>query len=233
MSKQEPYNPLQKKNLAESIVRAVLNQPAEPLAKTNELGGAGVYIIYYSGDSELYGPVAEKNRDGKWEQPIYIGKAIPKGGRKGGFADDLSAARGTALRDRLGQHHASINEARNLEIADFSFRALVVDEIFIPLGENMLIERYRPVWNLVIDGFGNKDPGRRRKDQYRSPWDVIHQGRRFAEKLGENPIPAHEYASSLQAFYTSGKVTKPKKPANVTAMEQPGDEADETGIEGS
>jgi hypothetical protein len=233
LSKHEPYNPLQKKNLAESIVRAVLNQPAESLSKTNDLGGAGVYIIYYSGDSEIYRPVAERNCGGKWEQPIYIGKAIPKGGRKGGFADDHSAARGAALRDRLGQHHSSISEAQNLDVDDFSFRALVVDEIFIPLGENMLIERYRPVWNLVLDGFGNKDPGRRRKDQYRSPWDVIHQGRRFAEKLGENPTPAQEYIAALKEFFTSGKVVKPKKPANVTATEQPSDEADDTDTQGA
>lgn len=26
-----------------------------------------------------------------------------------------------------------------------------------------------------------------RKDQYRSPWDVIHPGRKFADKLGVNP----------------------------------------------
>lgn len=63
------------------------------------------------------------------------------------------------MRDRLGQHHSYIDEADNLSVEDFWFRVLVVDEIFIPLGENMLIEAFRPVWNLVIDGFGNKDPG--------------------------------------------------------------------------
>jgi hypothetical protein len=80
----------------------------------------------------MYKPVAKKNAQGGFKQPIYVGKAIPKGGRKGGFTDDDSAMRGKALRDRIGQHHATIKEADNLKVGDFSYRALVVDEIFIP-----------------------------------------------------------------------------------------------------
>ncbi len=226
MSHDKPYNPLQKKNLAESIVRAILDQEPQPMSLTDDLGGAGVYIIYYTGGSALYEPVAKKNVEGRYEQPIYIGKAIPKGGRKGGFTDDDSAMHGKALRDRIGQHHASIDEAENLKIGDFSFRALVVDEIFIPLGENMLIEQFRPVWNLVIDGFGNKDPGKRRKDQYRSAWDVLHPGRKFAEKLGENPIAPGKYVESLTTFYETGKIVKPKKPPTASGVEQDNDESE-------
>jgi hypothetical protein len=224
LSQATPYNPLQKKNLAESIVHAILDKAPQPLSQTNDLGGAGVYIIYYTGDSPLYGPVASKNSKGQFEQPIYVGKAIPKGGRKGGFADDDSAMRGKALRDRIGQHHASIDEATNLKASDFSFRALVVDEIFIPLGENMLIEQFRPVWNLVIDGFGNKDPGKRRKDQYRSAWDVLHPGRKFADKLGENPILPEKYEKALVTFYETGKIVKPKKPPTAKGVEQKNDD---------
>jgi len=128
----KPYNPLQKKNLAETIVRAILGLTPRPMSDTDDLGGAGVYIIYYTGNSPFYAPVANRNIHGRFEQPIYVGKAIPKGGRKGGFTDDDSAMRGKALRDRIGQHHSSIEEAENLKIGDFSFRALVVDEIFIP-----------------------------------------------------------------------------------------------------
>ncbi len=224
MSHDKPYNPLQKKNLAESIVRAILDQAPRPMSETDDLGGAGVYIIYYTGNSPLYVPVAERNARGQFAQPIYIGKAIPKGGRKDGFTDDDSAMHGKALRDRIGQHYASIDEANNLKVRDFSFRALVVDEIFIPLGENMLIEQFHPVWNLVIDGFGNKDPGRRRKDQYRSAWDVLHPGRKFANKLGENPIAPKEYDAALTTFYKTGKVIKPKKPPTAKGVEQENDE---------
>ena len=88
----------------------------------------------------------------------------------------------------------------------------------------MLIEQFRPVWNLVIDGFGNKDPGRRRKDQYRSAWDVLHPGRNFAEKLGENPIGPDKYVAALTTFYETGKVLKPRKPPAAVGVEQDNDD---------
>ena len=212
----KPYNPLEKRSLAESIVRAILASPMKPLTQTSQLAGAGVYAIYYLGKLACYAPVAMKNLGGMLGQPIYIGKAIPKGGRKGGLSEDASA-KGVALRDRLGQHLASIEEASNLDAADFQFQSLVVDDIWIPLGENMLIEQYKPVWNRVIDGFGNKDPGKRRKDQYRSPWDVIHPGRRFAEKLGVNPRTAEEIVSDLKTYFETGAVPKRLKAAATHA----------------
>lgn len=221
---QKPYNPLEKSNLAESIVRAILESPTRPLSQTSSLTGAGVYVIYYTGDLEWYAPLATKNALDKFEQPIYIGKAIPKGGRKGGVSED-AAAKGTALRDRLGQHFTSISEAANLEENDFFYKSLVVDDIWIPLGENMLIEQYKPIWNRVIDGFGNKDPGNRRKDQYRSPWDVIHPGRKFADKLGMNPRTAEEIIADLKSYFETGKVPKRLKKA-ATKDEDPGHDDD-------
>jgi hypothetical protein len=205
----KPYNPLAKRSLAESVVRSILESQVHPLSDTSHLVGAGVYILYYTGSLEWYAPIATLNRDGKFAQPIYIGKAIPKGGRKGGFAED-AAAKGTALRDRLGQHFSSVTEARNLKAADFYYRYLMVDDIWIPLGENMLIEEFKPVWNRVIDGFGNKDPGMRRKNQYRSPWDVIHPGRKFADKLGEHPKTVTEILAELASYFATGAVPKRK-----------------------
>src|SRR5579863_5960056 len=153
----DPYNPLDKKNLGRSVAEALLLRPVSPLSQTAGLTGAGVYAIYYTGDFEPYQPVADRNRSDVFEQPIYVGKAVPKGARKGGLTFD--ASKGRPLRDRLRQHASSVAEARNLDVADFQFRALVVDDIWIPLGENMMIEEFKPIWNLVIDGFGNKDPG--------------------------------------------------------------------------
>jgi len=215
----KPYNPLEKVNLAESITREILDSDVKQLDEAGRLAGAGVYVIYYTGKLEFYAPVASKNARGAFEQPIYIGKAIPKGGRKGGLSED-AAAKGTALRDRLGQHLTSVSEGKGLKAKDFFYRCLVVDDIWIPLGENMLIERFRPVWNLVIDGFGNKDPGRRRKDQYRSPWDVLHPGRSFTHKLGVNPTSVEAFIESLNTFFTSGKVVKPKKSARANGEPQ-------------
>ncbi len=208
----KPYNPLEKTNLGESIAQAILKSPVLPLSETSHLRGAGVYAIYYTGDLAWYKAVADKNKGGTFGQPIYIAKAIPKGGRKGGISDD-AAAEGSALRDRLRQHYASVNEASNLNAADFHYQCLVGDDIWIPLGENMLIEQHQPVWNRVVDGFGNKDPGNRRKDQYRSPWDVIHPGRGFAGKLAMNPRTVDQLVADLNTFLLTGKVPKRPKAA--------------------
>ena len=84
----KPYNPLEKANLAASIVRAILESPVKSLSETSHLIGAGVYVIYYTGKLKCYASVAAENRGGKFAQPIYIGKAIPKGGRKGGLSHE-------------------------------------------------------------------------------------------------------------------------------------------------
>ena len=159
------YNPLDKLNLAKSIELELLGRPANSLASIKDISSAGVYAIYYTGPFTAYAPLAEANASRNFSKPIYVGKAIPKGGRKGGLAKDV-ASTGKALLDRLKQHASSISEAENLELEHFFVRHLVVDDIWIPLGENMLIETFQPVWNRVIDGFGNKDPGQRRATQY-------------------------------------------------------------------
>jgi hypothetical protein len=47
---------------------------------------------------------------------------------------------------RLNEHAQSIAQAENLELSDFSCRYLVVDDIWIPLGESLLIEKFAPIW---------------------------------------------------------------------------------------
>jgi hypothetical protein len=148
------YNPLDKLSLTRSIETEILSRPPELLHPTACITGAGVYVIYYTGGFGPYSPVAAQNRDNEFRQPIYVGKAIPKGGRKGGLTKD--ASQGRALADRLAQHAKSIDEAKNLLLEDFYVRHLVVDDIWIPLGENALIEKFNPIWNRAIDGFGNK-----------------------------------------------------------------------------
>jgi hypothetical protein len=49
--------------------------------------------------------------------------------------------------------------------------------------EAQLIRDYRPLWNVVIDGFGNHDPGQGRYNQAKSEWDVLHPGRLWASRL--------------------------------------------------
>jgi len=78
------------------------------------------------------------------------------------------------------------------------------------LGENVLIEKFQPLWNRVIDGFGNKDPGRRRATQYRSSWDVLHPGRGFAEKLAANPLTTAAIIRRIKDFF-AGKLPEAEK----------------------
>jgi hypothetical protein len=66
----------------------------------------------------------------------------------------------------------SLDQASNLEIDDFWCRFLVVDDIWIPLGESLLIQRHRPIWNSLIDGFGNHDLGSGRRKGARPNWDT-------------------------------------------------------------
>ena len=79
----------------------------------------------------------------------------------------------------------------NLELGDFRCQFMVLTgiegDLVVPV-EAELIRRYRPLWNSVVDGFGNHDPGRGRYNQAISEWDVLHPGRPWAERLtGESP----------------------------------------------
>jgi hypothetical protein len=204
---EDPYNPLDKFNLARSIKVELLTRPTDPLASVEHIKGAGVYVIYYTGPFPAYASLSRANAKGAFKMPIYVGKAIPKGGRKGGLTKDASVG-GRALVDRLRQHAASIEEASNLDLADFHVRHLVVDDIWIPLGENMLIEEFKPVWNRAIDGFGNKDPGRRRATQYKSPWDVLHSGRKFAEKLADGGMSREFLAQRVKDYFAGRPLAK-------------------------
>jgi len=151
------------------------------LTPTKPFDGVGIYAIYYQGDFELYKPISMA----KCEWPIYIGRAIPAGGRTGLVG--LGAFPGRQLYGRLRQHFNSIRAARNLEETDFRCRYLVVDDIWIPLAERLLLGHYRPLWNGVVDGFGGHAPGGKpggttsRGGQRKSAWDTLHPGRSFAK----------------------------------------------------
>lgn len=59
----------------------------------------------------------------------------------------------------------------------------------ITIVEAELIRQYRPLWNTIVDGFGNHDPGSGRYNQAKSEWDILHPGRIWAERLtGESPV---------------------------------------------
>jgi hypothetical protein len=192
-----PFNPLHKRHLGESVGQALLRRPLIAMGALTSFSGAGVYAIYYQGGFPAYEALASRNRQQGCVAPIYVGKAVPKGARKGG---DLEAAPGKVLFNRLMQHRRSIEEAVNLDPADFQCRFLVVDDIWIPLGESLLIAKFSPLWNLLIDGFGNHDPGSGRHAGVRPRWDVLHPGRSWAEKCQPREESAEQIAADARQY---------------------------------
>ncbi len=192
-----PFNPLDKKNLGVSVADAVLARPISALPPKDSFDGAGIYAIYYTGPFPAYKKVAERNRGGKFQTPIYVGKAIPPGGRKGIL--DPEAKTGPVLYKRLCEHADSIMQAKStLSLEDFFCRYLLVDDIWIPLGESLLIQILSPLWNQVIDGFGNHDPGKGRYQGLCPAWDIVHPGRHWATKCHPNPKGQSEWLADIK-----------------------------------
>ena len=85
-----PYNPLAKENLGKSVADALLERSIGPLPPEEKFIAAGIYAIYYTGPFKAYAELLEKNRtapkSGPAQVPIYIGKAVPAGARKGDSA---------------------------------------------------------------------------------------------------------------------------------------------------
>ena len=148
-------------------------QNTEDLKSIEHIEGPGIYSLFYSGDMDVYQSITRSNR------PIYAGKAIPPESRKGGSVNTNHPA----LLRRIKEHAKSIDSANNLNTEDFSYRYLAVVPVWITLAERFLIEYYKPVWNLCLDGFGNHDPGSGRRNSRRSWWDTLHPGREWASRL--------------------------------------------------
>lgn len=199
----KPYNPLEKENLGKSVIQSLLQSEPHSLASIRRFPGAGVYAIYYLGDFDAYGFL--KNWNPRLEDlhlPIYVGKAIPAGGRKGIVCSE-KAANSSALFKRLDEHRRSIIEAANLSITDFVCRHLVVDDVWIPLGESLLIQSYKPLWNAVVEGFGNHTPGRGRFAGACSSWDTLHPGRSWVAKCGPSKHSEADIRTRIDKFAES------------------------------
>jgi len=176
--------------------RSVVNEALAFFEATPEMifppakkfNGVGVYGIYYRGKFTEYAPISKINASlGKL--PIYVGKAVPEGWRQSRkiAVGDISLLR------RLNEHSRSISQAKNLQLSDFTTRFMVLNGVesdLISTVEAGLIRKYHPLWNSVIDGFGNHDPGKGRYEQAISEWDILHPGRDWTKNL-------HNTASSI------------------------------------
>ena len=171
------YDPLDYENLARSVVTALFESVSTALPPSEKFSGSGVYALYYTGSLPFYSHISSSDL----HTPIYVGKAVPTGTRKGGRQVDSESS--AELYRRLHEHAKSINHAENLDLVEFQARYLVVEEVWITLAERFLIDHFRPVWNTAIEGFGNHDPGSGRRNMRRPHWDIIHPGRPWAAKL--------------------------------------------------
>lgn len=187
------YDPLTYQNLMMGLIVHFEKQEMFKLdgAEIESIAGPGIYSLYYSGLLEVYRPIS----GGNWlsysspsdayqtisgeDRPIYVGKAVPSGSRKG---EELDVA-APKIRQRINEHFKSIDQVNNLDVSDFYVRALAVVPVWITLAERFLIDHYRPVWNVCLDGFGAHDPGSGRSQGERSWWDTLHPGRSWARKL--------------------------------------------------
>lgn len=222
-----PYNPIADLGITyDIIVQRISNelnkQPVFRLTELPDFTGAGIYALYYFGEHQPFDEYEALCED-HLNRPIYLGKADPPGSRKG----ELEVAPNhTKLHDRINQHRSSITQASNLDPRDFYARFLVLDEVWIPLAERMLIRHYKPLWVTYIDGFGNHDPGKGRGDSETSMWDTIHPGRKY---LARHSFPANartpgEIRALITAVLAGGAV--PELPEELVEAEASSDEED-------
>lgn len=186
------------RSVVDEAVEFFLKTPVHKLSPLSDFPGTGVYALYYTGSYELYASVSALNQMGA-TQPIYVGKAVPPGWRTA----RLTSSRAPVLYRRLQEHARSIEQAENLNLDDFLCRFVILEDIesdlVVPL-EAELIRRYRPLWNSLIEGFGNHDPGKGRYNQARSEWDVLHPGRPWASRLAGPAPRLDDIIARLRAY---------------------------------
>lgn len=210
---EEPFNPLSRIALAESVVAHLEARPTSPLPPDTFIG-AGVYAIYYTGNLPYYAAVS----DAECKIPIYVGEALPAGGRIGGL--ELGASAGPALAGRLRKHSRTIEAAENLSLNDFRCRYLVVEDIWVPLAEQLMIAKYRPVSN-VLSGFGNNDPGANRYGAPRPLWHALHPGIEWATRMAPAEKTTAEIVAWIEAHLAGEPVADDEVAAAVAEAAQP------------
>lgn len=192
------FNPLSYGAIQDSLSQALMDAELIPLGDVERFEGNGVYALFYNGPFQAYRVISSP----KGETPVYVGKAAPftRKGEELSAMQLLGAYGGTSLFTRMRNHRASIEAAENLEVDDFQVRLLVLSYIWVPLAETSVISRYQPVWNTIVDGFGNHDPGAGRYNGMRPRWDTLHPGRAWAEKLRKREESADDIAQDVTSY---------------------------------
>ena len=188
--------------LVKDAVRFFNGTPVCALPPIEKFTGTGVYAIYYVGNHKLYQKYSELNRLA-YGYPIYVGKAVPKGWRQSRRTDH-ALKKSNELYSRLKEHSKNIVSGDGLDIADFACRFVLFEEEasdMISTIEAALIKLNTPLWNSVVDGFGNHTPGAGRFKQAKSGWDQIHPGRAWAEKCEGIPKDIKKILMDIQIHF--------------------------------
>lgn len=193
---EKEYNPLDYENLTINLVRELMSRGPWKLPLTDSFSGPGVYALFYDGDFTPYSSIRSPHAD----RPIYVGKAVPPGARKG--AKSTSDSR--SLHARIAEHAHSIASTTNLDIKDFACRYLTVVPLWITMAERFLLEHYQPIWNVCLEGFGLHDPGQGRHQGQVSWWDTLHPGRTWAGNLQPNKTVEQATARLMEFLRSSG-----------------------------
>ncbi|MBF0178239.1 MAG: Eco29kI family restriction endonuclease [Magnetococcales bacterium] len=169
--------------LVKDAVRFFNGTPVHTLPPPENFTGTGVYALYYTGKCNYYERYAQLNRLA-YSHPIYVGKAVPKGWRQA-RTSDIPSQQSNELYRRLMEHSRNIEHGSGIEIDEFMCRFAIFEATgsdMIGTIEAALIKINMPLWNTMLDGFGNHDPGKGRYQQSKSEWDVIHPGREWANR---------------------------------------------------
>jgi hypothetical protein len=174
---EEKFDPLRLDILSQNLREALDRRPRAEFPPSQRFSGAGLYALYYTGPLELYAGLRNQ------EIPIYVGKA--EAGNSS-YGDPPNGGR-PKLYERIAKHARSVQEVEdnggNLAVSHFEARYLLLDDVWIVLGERALLRAYAPVlWNTLMPGFGANPPGTARRNA-RSIWDTIHPGRHRAGEI--------------------------------------------------
>ena len=164
-------------------IRFFNGTPVHPIPVPERFHGTGIYALYCIAKFGIYSKFNFVNRTA-FHMPIYVGKAVPKGWRQARQLISVDT-QSYELNNRISEHSRSIDLAENLNRSDFFCRFMILEgkeSDLIGTVEAALIRKYQPIWNTLIDGFGNHDPGKGRYAQAKSDWDVCHPGRPWAVK---------------------------------------------------
>ena len=186
--------------IVKDTIRFFNGTPVYSVPAPERFHGTGVYAIYCVAKSGVYKDFHEINRT-SFDIPIYVGKAVPKGWRQGRAGSSVSVS--YELHNRIREHGRSIELGDSLQPSDFLCRFMILESKesdLIGTVEAALIRKYWPIWNTLLDGFGNHDPGSGRYQQAKSDWDVCHPGRAWAEKCKGTPKSKLSLLTSISQF---------------------------------